>query len=165
MIQSRIYIWALSLILSSCGWYSFTGAEVTGDTINIAYIENESALAPPYLSPTLTQSLKEKVQDLTRLQLSDLDSTDIRITGTVRKYMVDVAALNQVDQASTNRLKIAVEINYENKLQPEDNFTRSFERFAEFGSEVTLQEVENQKIDEIVELLVNDIFNATFANW
>lgn len=155
----------LILAFSSCGIYSFTGADVDGETIKIDYIENQTSLASPYLAPTITQQLKERIQSQTRLELSDLDSTDLYISGVISKYLVDVASVGNIDEATINRLKIAVNIKYDNKLDPSLSYSRTFERYADFDASQTLQQVEQQKIDEIVEQLVNDIFNNTFANW
>ncbi len=165
MIKQIVNILLISILLSSCGVYSFTGTNVDADTINIGYIESEARLASPYLSPQITQKLKERVQNLTKLQILDIDSTDLTLTGVVTKYKVEVTSLADVDQATQNSLKIAVDMKYENRKEPKENFTKTFERFADFSADVTLQEVETELIDDIVEQLVNDIFNATFANW
>ncbi len=166
-MSSLRYIIPLLILpfLSGCGAYSFTGTNVDASNIRIGYIESNARLASPYLSPEITQRLKDRVQNLTRLQILDIDSTDLTLTGNITKYKVEVTSLSNVDQATQNRLKIAVEMNYTNKNEPKEDFTRTFERFADFSADVTLQEVETQLIDEIVELLVNDIFNAAFANW
>ncbi len=164
-MRQTLYILLCLLSLSSCGVYSFTGTNVDAETINIGYIENQARLASPYLSPEITQRLKDRVQNLTKLQILDIDSTDLSLTGVVTQYKVEVTSLQNVDQATQNRLKIGVEMTYTNKKEPKDDFTKNFERFADFSADVTLQEVETQLIDEIVELLVNDIFNAAFANW
>ncbi len=163
-IQS-IYLFFICLILAGCGAYSFTGTNIDADTINIGYIENQASLTSPYLQPQLTQKLKERVQNLTKLQILDTDSTDLLMTGKIVQYRVDVASLDNIDQATQNRLKVVVEINFENRKEPKDNFTRSFEKFEDFPADVTLQERENQLLDVIIELLVNDIFNAAFSNW
>ncbi len=164
-MKQTLAIFLSSLSLSSCGVYSFTGTNVDADSINIGYIENQARLASPYLSPEITQRLKDRVQNLTKLQILDIDSTDLSLTGVVTTYKVEVTSLQNVDQATQNRLKIGVEMTYKNNKEPKDDFTKNFERFADFSADVTLQEVETQLIDEIVELLVNDIFNAAFANW
>ncbi len=160
-----IYPILLCIFISSCNIYSFTGANVDADNINIYYIENKAKLTSPYLPPELTQKLKERVQNLTKLQILDIDSTDLSLQGTIVKYNVEVAALDNIDEASQNRLKVAVEFKYKNKLEPNQNYSRTFERFADFSTDVTLQEVEQNLLDEIIGLLVNDVFNATFANW
>ncbi len=165
MIRNLIFICLIVLSICSCGIYSFTGANVDADTINIGYIENTAPLTSPYMAPELTQKLKERVQNLTKLQVLDIDSTDLRMTGVISKYTVEVTALENIDQPSQNRLKIAVQINFEDRLEPKNNFSRTFERFEDFPADVTLQDVEQNLIDEIIELLVTDIFNAAFANW
>jgi hypothetical protein len=42
---------------------------------------------------------------------------------------------------------------------------KSFAAFQDYDSNNSLDAVEAQLVDEIVEILVEDIFNATVANW
>ena len=45
------------------------------------------------------------------------------------------------------------------------NIVSQFVAFQDFDSSISLDAVEAQLVDEIVEILVEDIFNATVANW
>ena len=45
------------------------------------------------------------------------------------------------------------------------NFEKSFAAYQDYDSNLSLDSVEAQLVDEIVEILVEDIFNATVANW
>ena len=44
-------------------------------------------------------------------------------------------------------------------------FATTFSAFADYDSSKLLQEVEGSLIPEIVEKLVDDIFNAAVSNW
>ena len=48
---------------------------------------------------------------------------------------------------------------------PEDDFEKSFSAYADYDSNNTLDAMESQLCEEIIEKLVDDIFNATVANW
>ena len=45
------------------------------------------------------------------------------------------------------------------------DFEKSFAAYQDYDSNLSLDSVEAQLVDEIVEILVEDIFNATVANW
>ena len=68
--------------------------------------------------------------------------------------------------ASKNRLSITVRVNFTNAYWPTNSFSnRSFTQFLEYDSTRALQEVENELIPQIVDMLVDDIFNAAVSNW
>ena len=47
----------------------------------------------------------------------------------------------------------------------EEDFERSFAAFQDYDSNNSLDAVESGLCEDIVEILVEDIFNATVANW
>ena len=55
--------------MSSCGVYSFKGASISKDvkSVSINQFENIASLAPPMLSNTLTEALKDKFSSETKL--------------------------------------------------------------------------------------------------
>lgn len=148
----------------SCGVYSFTGASVEGKTINIHFIENKAANAVPTLSASFTNKLRNRILSQTSLAQLNNDKTDYSIQGEITQYDVSVAAIN-ADAAAKNRLTIAVNIQFENTLNPKANFTQTFTRFADFPSSQNIQSVETQLIATISEQLADDIFNKAFVNW
>ena len=67
--------------------------------------------------------------------------------------------------ASQNRLTVNVKIYFTNRLHPEEDFEKSFSAYADYDSNQLLDAVESSLCDEIIDILVEDIFNATVANW
>ena len=67
--------------------------------------------------------------------------------------------------AAQNRLTITVKITFKNRKYPKEDFDKSFVAFQDYDSTMSLDSVEAQLVDDIVEILVEDIFNATVANW
>lgn len=50
-------------------------------------------------------------------------------------------------------------------LIPRKALNRLFSRYEDYSSLSDLSEVESQLSERIVEMLVEDIFNAAFVNW
>ena len=68
--------------------------------------------------------------------------------------------------ATQNRLTVTVRVNFSNRKYPEDDFEgKSFSAYADYDSTNSLDAVESSLCAEIVEKLVEDIFNATVAQW
>ena len=102
---------------------------------------------------------------MTRLEQVEQDG-DLEITGEVTGYNVSAAAITADEVAARNRLTVTVRVNFTNRKYPEDDFdAKSFSAYAEFDSDLTLDAVEGDLCTEIVDKLIEEIFNATVAQW
>lgn len=154
-------------VVHSCGIYSFTGTSIQPDvkTVTINYFEYTALKVNPSLSSELTDALQEKFIKLTRLELVD-EEGDLEITGAVTGYDVKATAVTANEEAAQNRLTVNVKISFANRKYPEDDFQdKSFSAYADFDAMTSLDAVESQLCEEIIEKLCDDIFNATVANW
>ncbi len=158
---------ALTLSVCSCGIYSFSGTSIQPDvnTITIGYFEYRALKVNPSLSNELTEAIRTRFRRMTRLEQVDTDG-DLEITGEVTGYTVAASAVAAGDVASKNRLTITVKVNFTNRKYPEDNFEdKNFSGYADYDSTLSLDAVEAGLTTEIVDKLVEDIFNATVAQW
>lgn len=158
---------ALTLSVCSCGIYSFSGTSIQPDvnTITIGYFEYKALKVNPSLSNDLTEAIRTRFRRMTRLEQVDTDG-DLEITGVVTGYTVAASAVAAGDVASKNRLTITVKVNFTNRKYPEDNFEdKNFSGYADYDSTLSLDAVEAGLTTEIVDKLVEDIFNATVAQW
>lgn len=158
---------ALTLSVCSCGIYSFSGTSIQPDinTITIGYFEYRALKVNPSLSNELTEAIRTRFRRMTRLEQVDTDG-DLEITGEVTGYTVAASAVAAGDVASKNRLTITVKVNFTNRKYPEDNFEdKNFSGYADYDSSLSLDAVEAGLTTEIVDKLVEDIFNATVAQW
>lgn len=158
---------ALTLSVCSCGIYSFSGTSIQPDvnTITIGYFEYKALKVNPSLSNDLTEAIRTRFRRMTRLEQVDTDG-DLEITGEVTGYTVAASAVAAGDVASKNRLTITVKVNFTNRKYPEDNFEdKNFSGYADYDSTLSLDAVEAGLATEIVDKLVEDIFNATVAQW
>lgn len=153
-------------LLSACGIYSFTGTSIQPDvkTITINYFDYKALKVNPTLSNDLTEALKDQFRKLTRLEQVDMDG-DLEISGEVTGYDVRAAAITADEVAAQNRLTVSVKINFENRKYPEDNLEQSFSAYEDYDSIQSLEAVESTLCESIVKKLIEDIFNATVAQW
>ena len=170
MIRSAARILPLllaALLLGACGIYSFSGTSIQNDvqTINIDYFEYKAQKVNPSLSNELTEAIRTRFRRMTRLEQVEQDG-DLEITGEVTGYSVAAAAVSAQEIATQNRLTVTVRVNFTNRKYPEDDFEgKSFSAYADYDSTNSLDAVESSLCTEIVEKLVEDIFNATVAQW
>lgn len=153
------------ILLSSCGVYSFTGASISGKTLNVHLLENKSVNVVPTLSSALTEKIRNRIVSQTGLGAVNSPEADYDIDGAITGYTVAVSGIQNTQQASLNRLTITVDITFTNRIDEKASFHQSFSRFADFPATQTLQAVEARLIDEIGGQLADDIFTKAFVNW
>lgn len=158
---------ALSALLAGgCGIYSFSGTSIQPDvhTININFFEYKAETVNPSLSNLLTEELRTQFRKMTRLEQVEEDG-DLEIEGAITGYTVQGTAVTADEVASQNRLTVTVSITFTNRLYPEDNLEQNFSAYEDYDSMQPLDAVQDALCAEIVKKLVEDIFNATVAQW
>lgn len=166
-MKRLLIILAAALCISSCGIYSFSGTSIQPDveTITINFIEYKAPRVNPSLSNDLTEALKEQFRKMTRLEQVEMDG-DMEVSGEITGYDVAATAITANEVAATNRLTVTVKISFHDRKYPEEDFDdKSFSAYSDYGSENSLDAVESSLCQEIVEKLVEDIFNACVAQW
>lgn len=166
--MKRIAVIILAAVLTSaCGIYSFSGTSIQPDvkTITIDFFEYRAMRVNPSLANDITEELKNKFRRLTRLEQVEVDG-DLEISGAITGYDVSASAITSDEVAAQNRLTVSVSVNFENRKYPEDNFeNKTFSAYADYDSNNSLDAVESSLCAEILEKIIEDIFNATVAQW
>lgn len=156
-----------SLVLGSCTVkYSFTGASISPEvkTFSVQPFNNNAQMVAPILAPTLTNTLQDKFSRTTSLAPVSQDG-DMAFEGTVTSYTSTPTAVTANELASKNRLTITIKVKYTNRFDPKQNFDKTFTAFQDYDNTQLLQSVEGTLIPEIVDDLVDQVFNASAANW
>lgn len=157
-----------ALVLAGCRIkYSFNGASIdpNAKTFSVSYFNNNAAMVAPILSPTLTDALIDRLARQTKLTQKTNGPGDLAFEGEITSYVSQPSAITGNEQAARNRLTIRVRVKFTNALQPQFNYDKTFQQFAEYDVATPLQDAESTLIPTIVDMLVEDIFNAAVANW
>ena len=156
----------IALAAVSCGIYSFTGTNIQPDvkTITIPLVEYKALRVNPSLANDLTEALHDKFRKLTSLEQVEEDG-DLELLCEVTGYDVKAQAVTANEVAAQNRLTVTVKIEFTNRKYPEDDVSQTFSAYSDYDSENSLDAVEAGLCEEIIEKLVEDIFNATVAQW
>ena len=154
-------LWGCSIIK-----YSFSGTSIQPDvkSITINFFEYTAQRVNPSLSNDLTEAIRTQFRKMTSLEQVDLDG-DMEISGAITGYDVRASAVTANEVAAQNRLTITIKLEFTNRKYPEDDFEKSFSGYADYDSMQSLDAVESSLCQEIIEQLVDEIFNATVANW
>ncbi|MBR1633314.1 MAG: LptE family protein [Bacteroidales bacterium] len=166
-MRKFLIIAAAALLTAGCGIYSFSGTSIQPDvkSITINTFEYKALRVNPMLANELSEKIRTQFRRMTRLEQVDMDG-DLEITGQVTGYDVRASAITANDMAAQNRLTVTISVDFKNRKYPEDGFEKkSFSQYADYDSAQSLDAVESTLVAEIIDKLVEDIFNATVAQW
>lgn len=148
------------------GLYSFKGTNFDPniETFYVGSFEVRANNAPPTISQTFEETLKLKIRRESRLEENNLNP-NIEFQGGISRFDVSPQAPEAGEAIGFNRLTIAVEINYIDNLNEERNWKQTFSWFSDFDSDVNLLDIQDERIDEIFNQVVEEVFNRAFTDW
>ena len=162
-----LIILSAALCLAACGIYSFTGTSIDPDvhTICIPTFEYKAMRVNPSLANDLSEEIRTRFRRMTLLEQVEMDG-DLEIIGEISGYDVQASAVTADEVSAQNRLTVSVRVDFNNVKHPEESFSgKSFSAYADYDSSNSLDAVESTLCAEIIDKIVEDIFNATVAQW
>lgn len=157
----------LTLLLSGCGFYSFSGASIPDhlSTIAVPLVELRTAGSVPDLDQSLTNALIERFVDRTRLGLaSTQEAADAVLTTSINRYTLAPVAVTGDEVASLNRVTIAVSVRYFDRVEENERIARTFTASADYDP-AEGPAGESEAALRAVDQLANDIFTAATSDW
>lgn len=131
----------------------------------VTTLANDAPNAPLSYSANLSESLKDGIQNNTRLVLAtQLKNADVQIEGAVVNYSVSPIALQEGDNAAQNRLSITARFTIFLSTE-EDEWNLTSTRFVDYSSSQDLSSVETNLLEEINVQIVQDVINKLRSNW
>jgi hypothetical protein len=156
------------LSVSSCFTtkYSTTGASIPleAKTVSVQFFENLTRSQEAGLNQQVTDKLKDFIQANSRLLLIN-GTGDMDFEGAITGYVVTPTAIVSGDEAAKNRFTITLKIKFTCEVKPELNFESSFSRYEDYDANTDFETAKSLYTDDLLALLVEDIFNKAFANW
>jgi outer membrane lipopolysaccharide assembly protein LptE/RlpB len=152
---------------SGCGVYKFKDVSIpdTVKSVRVNYIDNRAPYVNPQLSPNLTERLRRKIQNQTRLRVTNEDNAHLDVRATITDYSISTSGVS-TSGSTLNRLTVTIQVSVtdtRNVGAPPNEFTVS--RPFDFAASQSLQQAEAALFEEMVRGLSDDIFNRLFSNW
>lgn len=117
----------------------------------------------PQLSPRLTDKLRQKMNNQTKLNQINGDNADWEISGQITDYSFSTSAISG-QQVATNRLTVTIHITkFDRKGDKTEDYDVS--RSFEFKGNQSFQQAETALGEEMVRTLTDEIFNKLFSKW
>jgi len=156
------------LLFAACSIsYKLNGASIDyalTKTITIEPFPIKASLVYAPLAVTFNDELASKFANQTKLEQVNNDG-DLHISGAITGYSLSPQAVKADAYAAETRLTIKVKVKFENKKNPTEDFEKEFSAYRDFEATLMLTDVQDGLCEEMVKEIVEQIFNATVANW
>lgn len=164
LVKLFLFIGFLLSIQGTCR-YSLNDASIPANikTVRVFFIENKARYINPQLGPKLTDKLKQKIINQTRLSQTN-DEGDYEISGYISDYSVNTSGISD-KQVASNNLNVTVHIIFKNKKEEKKDFEADITRSFPFNAQLSLTQAESELNEQMVSNLVDEIFTRIFSNW
>jgi hypothetical protein len=169
----HLLIWLAGIVIllsatTACSIsYKLNGASIDYSktkTIQIDEFPIRSTYVWGPMGPMFNNSLKDEFANHTHLQQVKRNG-DMVITGEITNYSQRNKSVSSEGYSAQTELSITVNVRFTNNANHSQDFEKQFTASQTYDTTKSLNSVQQQLVEEIIKDLVNQIFNATVANW
>ena len=157
---------ALLLTIACSISYSFTGTNINYDVIKTIQIDKITNRAPYGWAPMeamFNNKLQDKYANSTRLRLVKRNG-DLQVAGEITGYDQFNKAVSADGYSSQVQLKLTVNIRFRNNKMNQQ-WEKQFSATTQYDARQSLATVQEGLVNEMIDDIVDQIFNATVADW
>ena len=158
----------MGVLLAACNVkYGFNGASIDytkTKTIQIADFPIRSSYVWGPMGPMFNNALKDEFANHTRLQ-QVMRTGDLKIEGEITQYSQRNKSVSSEGYSAQTELSITVNVRFTNNVNHNEDFERQFTSSKSYETTQSLASVQEELVNQMVKELVEQMFNATGANW
>lgn len=147
--------------------YKFNGASIDytkTKTITIADFPNRASYVWAPMASMFNNELKDEFANHTKLTQVKRNG-DLKIEGEITKYTQQNKSVSSEGYSAQTELSMTVNVRFTNNANHTEDFERSFTATSTYDTTQSLNSVQEDLVTEMIEEIVDQIFNATVANW
>ena len=157
-----------ALLLTACSVsYKFNGASIDytkTKTIQIGEFPIRSSYVWGPMGPMFNNAIKDKYINNTRL-IQVRRNGDLRLEGEITQYQQRNKAVSAEGYSAQTELSMTVNVRFTNNANHSEDFERQFTASQTYETTMSLSAVQEELVTEMINNIVDQIFNATVANW
>ena len=165
---SAVVVWMLLALATSCvPKYTFNGASIDytkTKTIQINDFPIRSSYVWGPMGPLFNNALKDEFANHTRL-VQVKRNGDLKIEGEIIQYTQRNKSVSSEGYSAQVELTMTVSVRFTNNVNHKEDFERQFSASQTYESTQNLNSVQEELVTQMTKDLVEQIFNATVANW
>ncbi len=158
----------VSVALSGCFRYSFTGTSIPEDvnSIYIPFFADQSSSGVGNLTDRLNEALVDRFINQTRLQLTNTRaSADAVLEGSIISYANEAFSITGEEQTSLNEITIGVRATFQYTNKDEAEWSKSFSGSETYDTNENPIEGETIAAEEALSQIANNMFNDAVSGW
>ena len=158
----------LVAVLAACSIsYKFTGTSIDYTKTKTISIDKFPIRANYVWSPMESMfynSITDAFAQKTKLAVLKRNG-DLQLSGEITEYSQTNKSISSDGYSSMVQLKITVNVRFVNNIKHDEDFEQRFSATADYDASQQLAAVQESLVQEMIDDIVDQIFNATVANW
>ena len=167
-IKIVLSLLAMVLIAAGCSFkYRLNGASIDYNlikTITIESFTNRASYQWAPMAPMFNETLSDIYNRQTKLRQVKRDG-DLVISGEITSYDQTNKPISADGYSSMVQLKMTVSVKYRNNKNHNEDFDKTFTASREYDASQQLSAVQEELVQQMIDDIVDQIFNASVANW
>ena len=160
----------LMVLMTACSIsYKFNGSSIDYTKVSTISFETFPNRSVGFVWGPMESMFNTALQDIysqqTRLQMVRR-SGDLELSGEITNYDAYNKGVGADGYSTMAALRMTVRVTFTNRSNPQENFeSRQFSASREYDSTQQLASVQDELVNQMIKDIVDQIFNATVANW
>lgn len=156
-------------ILTACSIsYKFNGASINYDKVKTISFENFPNRSAAFVWGPMESMFNTALQDIymrqTRLKQAR-QGGDLELSGEITNYDAYNKGVGSDGYSTMAELRMTVNVRFVNNTNHAEDFEQQFSASREYDASQQLSSVQEGLVNEMIDEIVDQIFNATVANW
>lgn len=158
----------LLVVVTSCSIsYKFNGASIDYTTTKTIQIDN-FPIRSAYVWAPMQSIFQNRLTDVfaSQTKLKQVKKQgDLQLAGEIVGFDQFNKGISSSGYSSQVQLKMTVNVRFTNNKKHDEDFERQFSATSQYDATQQLTAVQEELVTEMVKDIVDQIFNATVANW
>lgn len=168
LTSSSLALFLLVIVVSACKVsYTFNGASIDytkTKTITISDFPIRSNYVWGPMQSIFNNELKDIFANHTKLSQVKRNG-DLKLEGEITQYNQRNKSVSSEGYSAQTELSITVNVRFTNNVDHKQDFEKQFTATSTYETTQSLSAVQETLVTEMVKDIVEQIFNATVANW
>ena len=159
----------LIMVITSCAIsYKFNGSSIDYTKTKTISFENFANRSVGFVYGPMEGMFNSELQDIyvqqTRLKQLKRNG-DLQLSGEITNYDAINKGVGSDGYSNMAELRMTVNVRFVNNSNHTEDFEKTFSASREYDSSQPLSSVQDELVKQMVKEIVDQVFNATVANW
>ena len=163
-------VMGMAMLMTACSVsYKFNGSSIDYTKIKTISFETFPNRSIGFVWGPMESMFNTALQDIytqqTRLQMVKRGG-DLTLSGEITNYDAYNKGVGADGYSTMAELRMTVRVTFTNNSNPQENFeAKQFSASREYDASQQLASVQDELVNQMIKDIVDQIFNATVANW